>query len=315
MTTPRCWFASLALALALGTGTATAWTLVLADHAAVSPGNVRVADLAVGDVPEPAGRVVIIPGVQPGFAGEVSARTILRRLVLAGQAAGLQLAGATACRITASGATVATDDLTERVRALLTPHAPPDLPDAPPGWLEVSAPSLDVVTGGRWQVTWPDAGPLVPGRNLVTLVLESEHVRRRFSIAVTVHTYARTPQAVVTLPRGQELDPSTLGWVWADLAVAPSDVVVAAGALDGMMVAREIGPGEAVTTRDLSPRPLVHRGQLVDLLVQRGRVEAVVRAECRQDGHQGELVSVLNPLTKRPVLASVVGPGVVTLGR
>jgi len=315
MTVPRSWFTQLALALIMGAGSASAWTLALADSVVVAPGNVRVADLAVGEVPELAGQVVIIPGVQPGFAGEVSARTILRRLVLAGQATDLQLAGATACRVTAAGASVATGDLTERIRALLRPHAPPDLPDAPPGWIEVSAPSLDAVTGGRWQVLWPDAGPLAPGRNLVTLVLESEHVRRRFSVAVTVHTYALTPQAAATLARGQELDPSTLGWVWADLAVAPADVVVAADALDGMMMAREIAPGEAVTTRDLSPRPLVHRGQLVDLLVQRGRVEAIVRAECRQDGHQGQLVSVLNPLTKRPVLASVVGPGVVTLGR
>lgn len=305
----------LAIAVVLWAAAAAAWTLDVADSVSVVAGNVRVADLVRGEVPAEVGQVVIIPGVRPGFSGTVGARTILRRLVLANLAGGLTLAGAEACHITAAGMAVSGDALTERVRALLLPHLPPDHPDAPPGWIELDAASIEVTTAGPWRVGWPDAGTLSPGRNLITLELETEQGRRRFSVAATVHTYARTPQAVSTLTRGQDVDPAALGWVWTDLAQTDPDVVTDPAAMTGMMLARELGPGAAVTERDLAPRPLVQRGEMVDLLVQRGRVEAVVRAECRQDGHQGQLVSVLNPLTKRPVLASVVGPGVVTLGR
>lgn len=315
MTGPRKRIKLLAIAVVLWATAAAAWTLDVADSVSVVPGNVRVADLVRGDVPAEVGEVVIIPGVQPGFSGDVGARTILRRLVLANLAGGLTLAGAEVCHITAAGTTVADDVLAERVRALLLPHLPPDQPDAPPGWVELSAASVSVTTAGPWRVEWPEAQTLSPGRNLITLALVTDQGRRRFSVAATVHTYARTPQAVASLTRGQDVDPDALGWVWTDLAQVGPDVVTDPAALAGMMLARELGPGAAVTERDLAPRPLVQRGEMVDLLVQRGRVEAVVRAECRQDGHQGQLVSVLNPLTKRPVLASVVGPGVVTLGR
>ncbi len=279
------------------------------------PGNIRVADLARGEVPAAAGEVVVVPGVRPGFTCEVGVRTILRRLVMAGQAGQVQLSGADVCRIAVVGQAVSVDELTGRIRELVSPCLPPDQPDAPPGWVEVATPAIEFSTAGGWQVAWPDAAPLIAGRNLITVTVAGRHGSRRLSVPLTVHTYARTPQAVTTLTRGQDVDAGALGWVWTDLARSGASAVTEADHLAGMMLARDLAPGEPVTERDLVPRPLVHRGELVDLVVHRGRVAAVVRAECRQDGHQGQLVSVLNPLTKRPVLASVTGPGVVTLGR
>ncbi|MEZ4388794.1 MAG: flagellar basal body P-ring formation chaperone FlgA [Candidatus Krumholzibacteriia bacterium] len=294
---------------------ADAWTLVLADSVRVAPGNVAVSDLAASPVPVDAGQVVVIPGLRPGLRCQVNARTVLRRLVLAGLAADIALGGADACLVEVVGEAVASDELVARIRALIAPQVPSDQPDAPPGWVEVAVADPDFVTHGDWEVAWPEPRPLCAGRNLITVQLEGDHGRQRLSVAVTVHTYARTPQATAALARGEDLDDRAVGWVWTDLARGGRDALVDQDALAGMMLTRDVAAGEAVTGRDLAVRPLVRRGEQVDLVVQRGRVSAVIRAECRQDGHRGELVSVLNPLTKRPVLASVAGPGVVTLGR
>jgi flagella basal body P-ring formation protein FlgA len=54
---------------------------------------------------------------------------------------------------------------------------------------------------------------------------------------------------------------------------------------------------------------------MVDLVVRRGGVEAVVRVECRQDGLLDQTVSVRNPLNNRLLVARVTGPGQVATGR
>jgi flagella basal body P-ring formation protein FlgA len=106
-----------------------------------------------------------------------------------------------------------------------------------------------------------------------------------------------------------------LQWTWSDLALTRGNPVTDPRALAGMRAACDVAPGEMLDTRDLEPVPVVQRGERVDLVVRRGGIAAVVRAECREDGLLGEIVSVINGLTGRPVVARVAAPGVVTLGR
>jgi len=81
------------------------------------------------------------------------------------------------------------------------------------------------------------------------------------------------------------------------------------------VLARDVTPGQTINQRDLAPRPLVVRGELIDLVVRRGNVAATVRVECRQDGLLGQTVSIRNPLNNRLLVARVTGPGRVELGR
>lgn len=307
--------ALLALLPVLLPALASAWTLDLAAEATVAAGNVTVADLARGDVPAQAGTVVVVGGTRPGHAFDIDRRTILRRLVMAGQADAVSMAGAASCRISVTGAPVPPDALAGRIQELLAPYLPPSPAGAPPSWLEVDVASASFATDGRWTVAWPDAAPLAAGRNLLTVVLRTAHGSRQLSVTATAHTYGLTPRIVSALTRGQTLRPELFGWTWTDLATLPGGAITDSTALRGMILGRDVDAGRLLTDRDLEPRPLVRRGEQVDLVVRRGRVAAVVRAECRQDGRQGQLVSVLNPLTRRLVLASVSSPGVVTLGR
>jgi flagella basal body P-ring formation protein FlgA len=306
---------ALPLALALAPPSASAWTLDLAAEATVTAGNVTVADLARGEVPPAAGTVVVVGGTRPGHAFAIDRRTILRRLVMAGQADAVSLTGAASCHVSVTGAPVPPDALERRIQDLLAPYLPPSPEGAPPTWLEVDLTSGSFATDGGWTVAWPDAAPLAAGRNLLTVALRTAHGTRQLSVTATVHTYGLTPRVVSALTRGQTLRPDLFGWTWTDLATLPGGAITDSTALRGMILGRDVAPGRLLTDHDLEPRPLVRRGEQVDLVVRRGRVAAVVRAECRQDGRQGQLVSVLNPLTRRLVLASVSAPGVVTLGR
>ena len=134
-------------------------------------------------------------------------------------------------------------------------------------------------------------------------------------MVAVAHIYAHTAMPVSTVPRGQQPDPDAMHWAWTDLATTEQGVITDPRALAGMMAARDLEPGETVSRRDLKPRPLVERGELVDLVGRRGGVAAVVRAECRQDGLLGETITVRNKLDGRLVVVRVAGPGTVTMGR
>lgn len=296
-------------------GPAAAWTFELADSVAVSAGNVCVRDLAQGPVPAEAGAVVVVPGVRPGYRARVSRQTVLRRLVQARLADRVTLGGATHCEISVAGRTVRNDTLTDRIRELLDGHLPPAAAGAPPTWLETEVPAIDLVTAGSWNVSWPEPRTLTPGRNLLTLAVTTDHGTRRVSVTATAHIYGRTPQAVGRLHRDQTVESAQVGWVWTDLAAAPHDVITDPRMLTGMVLARDIDPGEAITAGALAAQPVVARGEKIELVVQRGVTRAVVAAECRQDGQLGQMVSVLNLLTRRLVVARVTAPGVVTMGR
>ena len=107
---------------------------------------------------------------------------------------------------------------------------------------------------------------------------------------------------------------STTG-AWADLAHVGTNVVDGPEALEGMIAARNLTGGEILKRRDLEARPLVRRGEDVDLVIRRGRVEAVVRAQCRQDGLLGQVVTVRNEMNGDLVVARVAAAGVVVKGR
>ena len=307
--------AALLWMLVLAPTAATAWTLDLADTVRVESATVRVADVARGPVPAAAGAVVVASGGRPGAAVDVSARAILRRLALAGHADGLVLAGAARCRILFAGTAVAHDALVEAVRTALAPGLPAAAPEAPPSWLAVSMPAMTAQVRGDWHVTWPQPRTLDPGRNLVTLALHDGTRVRRLSVVAEAHIYARTAMATTPVGRDQSVAAETVQWAWTDLARAKGDPVTDPALLQSMIAARELAPGETITHDALTPRPLVRRGQPVDLVVRRGRVQASVRAECRQDGRLGQLVSVRNQIDGRLVVARVAGPGLVTLGR
>lgn len=310
-----CLLAVTTIAFLALAGAASAWTLALCDSVTVGPGNITVAELSRDEVPAEAGAVVIVPGGRPGFGCEVTRQTVLRRLVMAGLAQDVALAGARTCHVRVSGASVAHSELQDRIRQQALAYLPPAPDGAPASWLEITAPEVDFVTDGEWNVVWPRPATLAPGRQLVTMTMTSPYGQRHISVTLTAHVFGRTPQAVTNLSRGQTVVASQLAWTWTDLAQADRGVITDPRALENVRLQRDLVPGQSLRRTDLESIPLVRRGQMVDLIVQRGSVSAVLRAECRQDGHQGQMVSVMNPLTKRPLLACVSAPGVVTMGR
>jgi flagella basal body P-ring formation protein FlgA len=289
--------------------------LALPDSIEVHASTVRVADLVPGPVPEAAAGVVVVAGGRPGVVIVTTARAVLRRLAMAGAAEGVTMSGAERCRIRFAGGEIAPDMLSERITELLQANIPAAHPDAPPSWLELELGGHRIMASGAWEVSWPQPRTLTPGRNLLTVAVRTGESSQRLSLVAILHSYGRVAVPLTPVSRGQSLDPEAMRWQWVDLSQAAAGLVTDPDYLCDMQIVRDIEPGQVLSKRDLAPRPLVRRGEMIDLIMRRGGVEAVLRVECRQDGLMDQTISVRNTLNNSLVLARVAGPGIVTMGR
>ena len=190
---------AFAVVLLLGTG-AGAWTLDLADSVSVRGTTVRLADLAGGTIPTAAQDLVVVAGGRPGATTAVTARTLLRKLVMAGLAEDVVLRGAARCHIRFDGRPVAPNLLTAKVRGALLPQVPAAAADAPPSWLELEVPAVDLMAGGDWSVEWPRPRALTPGRNLITVHVVDGERHYRLSVVAVLHAYGRVATTTSGVP-------------------------------------------------------------------------------------------------------------------
>ncbi|MFO7653931.1 MAG: flagellar basal body P-ring formation chaperone FlgA [Candidatus Krumholzibacteriia bacterium] len=301
--------ALLAAATAQTAAPAAAWTLDLADSCRVGGTEVRLADVALGSVPDPAAEVVLHAGGTPGRWVTLEARAILRRLVALGLAADVRLTGASACRVLLAGAELTPPELVQAVQAAAAPLIPAAAPGAPPSRLEVTVPDRSIPVARAWSVRTSETRPLSPGRNLLPVEVRSGGRVQRLTVEAVLHAYGELPVPRRALAAGTRLDDDDCAWEWVDLAAVRHGVATGRTALRGMSAGRDLAPGQPIRSADLRPTAIVRSGEPVDLRVRRGTVVVAVRATARRDGALGETIPVRNELTGRVITARVTGPG------
>lgn len=106
--------------------------------------------------------------------------------------------------------------------------------------------------------------------------------------------------------------------------VGKNDVVVErqprarAGALRGLLDPREVvglqarralRVGQAIATADFARPEVVARGDTVTVIFRSAALQVTGRGQAQQSGAVGDVVSILNPQSKRTLHATVTGPG------
>jgi flagella basal body P-ring formation protein FlgA len=294
------------------------WTLDLPSRATVFGSTARLADLVEADgigaaLPPDAAQLAVAAGGTPGQTRVISARGILRQLVLAGLADGVRMAGAEKCTLQFSGAELSADSVLARVTAALKPLLPTSAPQAPPPRLEVSLAASRFPADGDWAVTVDRTEPLTPGVNLVGVTIVTGERRHHVAARITLHVFALTAVATRRISPDRPVPADALVWGWRDLALTPEGAVVDSVDVVGMVSTAEVRAGEVLRRRHLVSAPLVRSGELVDLVIRRGSVSVSVRGSCRQDGRLDDVVSVRNEVTGKLIAGRVTGPGLVTV--
>lgn len=104
--------------------------------------------------------------------------------------------------------------------------------------------------------------------------------------------------------RGEPVQTFALETVRYD-ALRDRDVVSAAADLD-LIYLRNVPTGRLLTWRDVGRRPLVRRGQLIEVAATDGPLTVTLRAIALADAGRGEVVRVRNPDSRKEFSAQVV---------
>ena len=124
-----------------------------------------------------------------------------------------------------------------------------------------------------------------------TLVLRAVHSREVW--------VARQPVA-----SGAIFDPAALDTRRVDLFRERDALPTSAGDR-GFVFARGVSAGRVLTWRDLARRPLVRKGDLVEVSVAEGQLTVTMKALAMESGAQGDVVTLRNPESRKDFVAVV----------
>lgn len=94
----------------------------------------------------------------------------------------------------------------------------------------------------------------------------------------------------------------------------PQDAQTGIAALAGQVAQRALGAGAILRAGDLAPPDLIARGESVTILFDTPGLNLSLRGQANEAGRLGAVVTVTNPVSKKVLSATVIGPGRVSVG-
>lgn len=92
-----------------------------------------------------------------------------------------------------------------------------------------------------------------------------------------------------------------------------ASTITSSQALVGQQTTRALIAGQPINRLHVRPVPLVVRESAVTVLYERGSVTLTGRADALEDGQLGQSIRVRNPASRTTLVATVSGPGMVTV--
>jgi len=296
--------------------------LVLKSSVLVRSADVRIVDLCeinpAGEEAFRIGQVVFSKAPAAGYTRAVNRSEILQALASAGHpAARFLLKGPSEVVVQCTFTEVPAQELTDAANAVLTAVlAAENATDvetelltrmrhvqAPPGRqsLEVKARVRDGQTGQSTALV--DVEILVDGERFQVLPVQYRLTRYQKVLKTTAAIRQGTPLGPDNLVFSREKVAETQGLYLKDL-----------DAVQGRIARRNLQGNQLLTMGDVSEPALIHRGELVTVVITRGRVKVTARAIANQDAARGELVTLTNAQSHTQLTGIAEAAGTVVVG-
>jgi flagellar basal body P-ring formation protein FlgA len=130
-----------------------------------------------------------------------------------------------------------------------------------------------------------------------------------FKAAGILNDEVEVPIVTKELQRNTPLDVSDITMEKRSRRELADDTIYDPAVLAQMMVTRGFRKGEALRRDDITPTPLVARGDLVTLIVEIDGMTLSTRGKAMQGGTAGTVITVQNVQTKRALSGTITGPG------
>jgi len=158
----------------------------------------------------------------------------------------------------------------------------------------------------HWQVVVSDYPALPAGSMLVRCRLVADGaVAADTTFIVRASLWRDVWAARQPLSNGAAFDPALLDARRVDLLRERDAVPVEVGDRSFIFL-RSVQPGRLLTWRDLGRRPLIRKGELVEVSAAEGQLNITMKGLAMQNGALGEAVTIRNPDSRKDFTAFVV---------
>lgn len=113
------------------------------------------------------------------------------------------------------------------------------------------------------------------------------------------------------LERGESINSAVAALKEVDVLNSSKEPLTADENLDFYEIAQSVPADQILSRSDITPRRIVRRGKLVDVLVNEGGINITMKAMALSDGGVGETIGIRNVDSKKDFQARVVGSNTV----
>lgn len=152
-------------------------------------------------------------------------------------------------------------------------------------------------------------------RLAATIWIGSSPTERRASLRVTGTLVDLVEVAVLTrsLDRGESVRAADIAFEKRPRDAVSSDALLDGTPLAGRVARRALSAGSFVRSGDLARPEIVQRGEVVNAVYEAPGMVLSMRAKAVEGGALGDVISILNPGSKKAIPATVVAPGKVSV--
>jgi flagella basal body P-ring formation protein FlgA len=137
--------------------------------------------------------------------------------------------------------------------------------------------------------------------------------KRRGVAVAEVDVRATLVRAERAIARDEVIGAADVTLVEGELRDVPVRRLPGIADVVGAAPRRAVAAGEALTSAVLTLPPLVRSGDQVDVNVRVGSVHVAGRGVASGSGHVGDVIRVVNPGSRQPRKAKIIGPGSVEI--
>lgn len=167
--------------------------------------------------------------------------------------------------------------------------------------------SAPATPAAEWEMRVVAPPAQLRSQNIVRVRLVSAgRTLGEWNLAVQAHLWAEALVLKQGVARGEPLDASYFELRRTDF-LRERDAVAATAELDGYAPKRALDAGSPLAWRDLEKRPLVLRGQQVEVTATDGALSISMKALALQNGALGDSITVRNPDSRRDFSGTVTG--------
>lgn len=153
--------------------------------------------------------------------------------------------------------------------------------------------------------------PSLPSSSMIVRIglFDGGHELGTRNVAIRAKLWQNALIARTPLTRGHSVEPQDLEVQRIDMLKESGAVPMEAAQNGDYIFARSIPAGRVLHWRDLEQRPIVQRGEMVEVAAIDGGLSVVLKGMALEDGARGELIRIRNLQSHREIAALVVSEG------